>query len=151
MNRQPAPLQVVEETNYLAKVSVTTTTTSTTTSIEPGNIVAGFSSTVTPKIEEDGEILLQFSGSLTELKELTTFTSPDGTSIQLPQKSLRDFLQRVRLRSGETMVMTGFEQARSTSTNAGVGHANNLLLGGKQDAQTKRNSLVVVITPYIID
>jgi type IVB pilus formation R64 PilN family outer membrane protein len=150
MNRQAAPLQVVEETNYLSKVTVTTTDKGVETALEAGNVIAGFSSTVTPKIEEDGEILLQFAGSISELKKIDKFTS--GTSqIQLPQKSLRDFLQRVKIRSGETLVMTGFEQKSSNSADSGVGHSKNLLLGGSQSATGKRVSLVVAITPYIID
>ena len=155
MNRQAAPLQIVDETNYLAKVTTTMSSTGTAqTSLEPGTVTSGFTTTVTPKIEDDGDVLLQFAGSLSDLKEITRFDVGAGAnmqSIQLPQKSVRDFLQRVKLRSGETLVLTGFEQTKNLSNDQGVGNSKNLLLGGKQFAQGKRLSIVILVTPYVVE
>jgi type IVB pilus formation R64 PilN family outer membrane protein len=150
LNRQAAPLQVVDETTYVSKVSTTVSQTSTQTSIESSTVVTGFSTTVTPKIEDDGDVLLQFAGGLSDLKGLKTFTA--GTSsVQLPSKTLRDFLQRVKMRSGETLALAGFEQVANNSTDSGVGDSKNLLLGGQQYAKGKRLSIVILITPYVIE
>jgi type IVB pilus formation R64 PilN family outer membrane protein len=149
MNRQSAPLQVVDEVSYLAKTTTTTTTTSTSTSMEPGVVITGFSTTVTPKIEPDGDILLQFSGDISDLKSLDSYSS-NGSSIQLPQKSVRDFLQRVRVRSGDTLVLTGFEQSVNRSKDQGIGSSKNVL-AGQQFANGKRVSIVIVVTPYVMD
>lgn len=155
MNRQAAPLQIVDENNYLAKVTTTMSSTGAAqTSLEPGTVTTGFTTTVTPKIEEDGDVLLQFAGSLSDLKEITRFNVGSGEnmqSIQLPQKSVRDFLQRVKLRSGETLVLTGFEQTKNMSSDQGVGNSKNLLLGGKQFAHGKRLSIVIMVTPYVVE
>jgi type IVB pilus formation R64 PilN family outer membrane protein len=149
MNRQSAPLQVVDEQSYLAKSTTTVSNGTSTTSLEPGVVVTGFSATVTPKIEEDGDILLQFAGDISDLKKMSEFTS--GTSsLQLPQKTVRDFLQRVRIRSGETLVLTGFEQSINRSDDQGVGSSKNVL-AGKQFANGKRVSIVILVTPYVID
>jgi type IVB pilus formation R64 PilN family outer membrane protein len=155
MNRQAAPLQIVDENNYLAKVSTTMSSTGTAqTSLEPGTVTSGFTTTVTPKIEDDGDVLLQFAGSLSDLKSIDRFDVGSGAnmqSIQLPQKSVRDFLQRVKLRSGETLVLTGFEQTKHLSNDQGVGNSKNLALGGKQFAQGKRLSIVITVTPYVVE
>lgn len=151
MNRQTAPLQVVDETSYLAKVTTTVSGTSGTAqqSLEPGTVITGFSTMVTPKIEDDGDVLLQFAGGISDLKSMTNFTI-GGNTIQLPQKSIRDFLQRVKLRSGETLVLAGFEQNADRAEDQGVGHSKNILMGGKQMANAKRTSVVVLVTPYVM-
>lgn len=155
MNRQAAPLQIIDETNYLAQITTTISGDGLAqTSLEPGTVTSGFTTTVTPKIEDDGDVLLQFAGSLSNLKEITRFDvggAGNSQSIQLPQKSVRDFLQRVKLRSGETLVLTGFEQESNNSKDEGVGNSKNLLLGGKQFASGKRLSVVIFVTPYIIN
>jgi type IVB pilus formation R64 PilN family outer membrane protein len=152
MNRQTAPLQVVDETTYLAKITTTVSGTSGAAqqSLEPGTVISGFSTMVTPKIEDDGDVLLQFSGGISDLKALTSF-SVGGNTIQLPQKSIRDFLQRVKLKSGETLVLAGFEQSADRSNDQGVGHSKNIFMGGKQFANAKRTSVVVLVTPRLAE
>ena len=152
MNRQTAPLQIMSQTNYLASISTTVTGSSGTsqTSLTPGSVVTGFSAYVTPKIEEDGDILVQFASGISDLKAINTYSS-GGQTIQLPQTITRDFLQRVKLKSGQTMVLTGFEQATSQSKDSGVGNAKNIFTGGQQYADKNKSVLVIMITPFLVE
>ena len=155
LNRQSAPLQVVDEQSYLASTATTQTGGSTNavqTTLTPGVVVSGFQATVTPKIEEDGDILLQFGANISNLKSLVTFSSGDGTNkqtIQLPNLEQRSFLQRVKMRSGDTLVLTGFEQSAGLSQNQGMGWSKNILFGGQLYAQGKRVTLVIMVTPFV--
>jgi type II secretory pathway component GspD/PulD (secretin) len=88
---------------------------------------------------------------LSDLVKLTTFTSPDGKSaIQLPQKNLRNFLQRVSMRSGETLVLSGFQQTQSQDDQNGVVNPNFWALGGSRNTSGKSTTLVIMITPYVM-
>jgi hypothetical protein len=59
-------------------------------------------------------------------------------------------LQRVRVRSGDTLVLTGFEQSVNRSKDQGIGSSKNVL-AGQQFANGKRVSIVIVVTPYVMD
>lgn len=155
LNRQSAPLQVVDEQSYLASTATTQTggtTNAVQTTLTPGVVVSGFQATVTPKIEDDGDVLLQFGANISNLKSMVTFSSGEGAnkqSIQLPNLEQRSFLQRVKMRSGETLVLTGFEQSAGLSANQGFGWSKNILFGGQLYAQGKRVTLVIMVTPYV--
>lgn len=150
LNQQTAPLQLLDTVNYLASTSTTVSGTSnaTQTELKPGSVTTGFSATVTPKIEDNNEIILQFSGSLSTLTSLDKFSSGDST-IQLPTTSSRNFLQKVKLHSGKTLMLTGYEQATVGTDDTGFGAHNSVL--GKQTSKNGKDSIVILITPTVIE
>ena len=48
-------------------------------------------------------------------------------------------------------MLAGFEQSADRSDDQGVGHSKNILMGGKQYANSKRTSVVVLVTPFVIN
>lgn len=158
LNRQAAPLQIVDEKSYLAQVQQTALSGggssggTSQVSLTPGVVVSGFQASVTPKIEDDGDVLIQFSANISNLKSLDQFSSGEGQnkqSIWAPNMEQRSFLQRVKMRSGDTLVLTGFEQSAGLSANSGMGTSKNILFGGQLYAQGKRVTLVIMVTPYV--
>lgn len=87
--------------------------------------------------------------NLSDIEGIRTFTAPNGSSIEIPTSNLKSVLQRASLRSGNTLVLSGFKQATSNTDKSGVGSANNLLLGGKHNSGTTDQYLVITVTPYI--
>jgi type IVB pilus formation R64 PilN family outer membrane protein len=150
LNGQPTPIAANTKQTYLAGVDVTpgNNGSAPTYKLTPGEISSGVNLNITPKIEPSGNILLEYSMNLSEF---TGFTSagPVGNQIQLPSSTLKSILQRANLRSGQTLVLSGFKQANSNSDMAGVGNANNMLLGGNHSAGIKDQYLVITVTPYI--
>jgi len=80
--------------------------------------------------------------------QLRQFTSGSG-SVQLPEIDTRQFLQRVAMKSGQTLVISGFEQTDSNLRASGIGHPRNIFTGGSLEGQAGKEILVIVITPVV--
>jgi type II secretory pathway component HofQ len=98
---------------------------------------------------DDGTVLMQFYTNLSVLDALQTVSSggPNPLQIQTPEIDTRNFLQRVAMKSGETLVISGYEGTAENSTQQGVGKPSNLLAGGGYDAKHSREVIVILITP----
>lgn len=152
LNGQPTPIASNRKQSYLAttKVTVQGTTGSTTTELQAGEISSGINLNVIPKIEPNGNILLEYAMNLSDVEDIIPLNSPDGTStIQLPISNLKSVLQRASLRSGETLVLSGFKQTNAKLSKSGVGSPSNMLLGGSHNASAGSQYLVITVTPYI--
>lgn len=150
LNNQVAPLQSVTQTSYLASSTTNTQANAgATTTLQPGVINTGFSMSVVPHILDARRLLLQYSVNLSSLLSLTTVTS-NGSSIQTPNIDTRNFLQRVMMSSGETLVMTGFEQAYLNGRSEGVVDAQNPSAGGAVSGQRNRSVLVILLQPVVV-
>lgn len=152
LNNQPAPIQVGRQTSYLASSTTTigTAGTPSTTTLQPGLITTGFSMNLVPHMLDDKKLLLQYAMDLSSLINLATVTSGDS-SIQTPEIETRNFLQRVMLNSGDTLVVTGFEQSSMNGNMQGVGSASNTALGGGVNGSKNKTILVVLIQPVIVN
>ncbi len=151
LNNQSAPLQVGRQTTYLA--SSTTTQTSgvgSTTTLQPGTLTTGFSMSIVPHILDRGQLMLQFAVDISSLLGIYSVNSNNST-IQAPDVDTRNFMQRVLLHSGDTLVMTGFEQSASDADTRGVGNARNPTLGGGVKGNRNRSVLVILIQPVTTD
>lgn len=151
LNNQTAPLNVAKEISYVQSTSVTAYDNSSSTEINPGVVTEGFSMNLTPLVNDKGEVLLQYSVDSSTVEDIETFSSADGkSSVQLPRRSIQNFLQRVTLNNGESMVLTGFQEAKGSKTDKGVGTAKAWWAGGSREADNTLKTIVVVVTPYII-
>lgn len=150
INNQPAPIQVGRQRSYLASSTTTIGTggAGNTTTLVPGTLMTGFSMSVLPHILDSGRLMLQYSGDISSLIELVTVSS-DGSSIQVPEIDTRNFLQRVMMNTGETLVLAGFEQVNLSGSKRGIGSADNIAMGGGVSTSDNRSVLVVLIQPVM--
>ena len=152
LSGQPTPIATNRKVGYLKKRTTTIDATSgaQSVSLDPDEISEGINLNVTPKIEPTGDVLLEYAMNLSQLEELKSFPSAtDPNMIQLPTSTLKSMLQRAVLRSGETLVLSGFKQKTASTIKTGVGHPSNLLMGGGQKYDTAYQYLVITVTPYI--
>jgi type IVB pilus formation R64 PilN family outer membrane protein len=148
LNNQAAPVNVGRRVSYLASSATTqTANVGSTTSLTPGTVQTGFSMTLVPHIIDGKEMLLQYSLDLSSLLVLKSITSGTST-IQTPDVSTSNFIQRVRIQSGETLVVAGFDQDNLSAVADGIGSPQNTLLGQRTGA-TKRTMLVILIQPNL--
>lgn len=147
LNNQPVPVQVATQTSYLQSSQTTTNGLSgTTTSLTPGTVTSGFNMSILPHILSNGTVMLQFTTDISSLVDLRTVSS--GTSsIETPEMQTRNFLQRVAMKSNETLIISGFEQSDENLSRQGVGKAENWLLGGRTKRHSNKEIVVVMITP----
>ncbi|MBV2234683.1 MAG: PilN family type IVB pilus formation outer membrane protein [Sterolibacterium sp.] len=151
LNNQSAPLQVGRQTTYLASSTTTVTQgAGSTTTLQPGMLTTGFSMTIVPHILDRGRLMLQYAVDISSLLRMYTVNS-NNSSIQAPDVDTRNFLQRVMLNSGDTLVMTGFEQSTTNATTEGMGKASNPMLGGGVNGKRNRSVLVILIQPIVAD
>lgn len=153
LNNQPVPIQVAKQTAYL-KSSQTTLTPNvgTTTSLTPGTVTSGFNMSILPHLLDNGMVMLQFSTDMSSLVRLATVTSGgSNSSIQTPEVDTRNFLQRVAMKSNETLVISGFEQTDDNLDRSGVGHPSNLLFGGGVNVRAAKEIIVILVTPVTMN
>ncbi|HEY3591062.1 MAG TPA: PilN family type IVB pilus formation outer membrane protein [Buttiauxella sp.] len=155
LNMQPVPVQVATQTSYLARVeSSNTANVGTSMTLTPGTVTSGFNMNLLPFVMEDNKLLLQYSVNISELKSLKEVKSSDGDNgnkIQVPEVENRIFSQKVKLLSGQTLILSGFEQKATQAHRSGFGNAFNWLFGGGVSSSEKRNIIVIMISPVVME
>ena len=179
LNNKVAPVQVTTQENYVKETTIErdnygSDDSSTSVEMETDTLNYGFTMEILPRILDNGRLIMLFSMTLTDLISLTTFSS-DGSSssgtsdsedeesgssnngsdtettvVQLPKMQTRGFVQEIAMRSGSTLVLTGFETVQNKTSTAGVGQPRLSVLGGKAFANQNRTVLVILLTPEIL-
>jgi type IVB pilus formation R64 PilN family outer membrane protein len=152
LSNAPTPINIVDEISYLAEQETTVLPESGGIQVRltPGVLSVGFSMQMLPIILDNDDVLLQFSSTISSLRELRTVSGGGGANagrIEVPTVSKRDTMQRVKLRSGQTLALWGFEQERARSESRGNGLASFMLGGGSRTSQSTRTVLVILVTP----
>ncbi|MCC9290090.1 PilN family type IVB pilus formation outer membrane protein [Pseudomonas aeruginosa] len=149
LNLQPVPVQLARQTSYLASIQTTITAdVGSTTSLTPGTVTSGYNMNLLPYVMAAKELLLRYSTNLSALKLIRQVSSADNT-IEIPELDNRIYSQMVELRSGETSVLSGFEQTVDNRSKARVGSASNLLMGGSLKRDNSKDLIVVLNTPIV--
>lgn len=151
LNDQPVPVQVATQQGYLASVSITNTANvGSQTALTPGTVTTGFNMTLLPHVLDNGTVLLQFYTNISSLLQLQTVQS-GGQQIQTPEIDTRNFLQRVSMKSGQTLVLSGYEAVNDNLKKSGVGTPSNYALGGGYQGTRERQEIVILITPIMMN
>lgn len=179
LNNKVAPVQITTAQNYVKEVTVTnnynSSSNSSETDLDTDTLNYGFTMEVLPRILDHGRLILLFSMTLSDLLALETFSTagmvsnssssdeenPDDdnndddeqevTTVQLPKMQLRGFMQEVAMKSGSTLVLTGFEQVVENVNTSGIGEARMNLLGGRAYDASRRDVMVILITPEVLE
>ena len=170
MNNKVAPVQITTSQNYVKEINVTTSGSgdnkSVETDMDTDTLTYGFTMDILPRILDHGRLIMMFSMTMTNLVDMTEYSSSSGanpdpdeggdsgdkesTRVQLPTMNMRGFMQEVAMRSGSTLVLTGFEQMTDATKSSGIGKAKMGLLGGQAYNENKRQVMVILITPEIL-
>jgi type IVB pilus formation R64 PilN family outer membrane protein len=147
LNNQPVPVQVAKQTTYLRSSQTTiTANVGSTTTLDPGTVTSGFNMTILPHVLDDDTVMLQFSTDMSSLRQIRTVSS-NSASIESPEVDTRNFLQRIAMKSNETLIISGFEQTDDNLERQGTGKPNNYVFGGGYKAQSDKEIIVILITP----
>lgn len=165
LNNKPAPIQVTRKENYISEITKTNSGSSGDSSdydisTETEEIETGFTLDVLPRILEHGRLMILFNLTLSDLLELQKVylnSSEDASSqdsgqyIQNPIVETRGFTQEVAMKSGESLILSGYERVENEASKTGVGSATNSLLGGTAEASKTRSILVIILTPVVLE
>jgi type IVB pilus formation R64 PilN family outer membrane protein len=152
MNDQPVPVQVAEQESYLAAISTTNTANvGSETSLTPGSVTTGFNLTLLPHVLDDGTVMMQFYTNISSLVALNSFGTTSTGQIQLPTVDTRNFLQRISVKSGQTLVISGYEGIADQGSRQGVGSPTNYVLGGGESGTHQREVIVILLSPIVMN
>ena len=157
-NGQPVPVQIINEKHYIKSVTTESDTSgsddsSTRYEIEPGTILSGFTMTVNPRVDSEGDIAMQFAVDMSQLNALVERQFGEDDSqfmIQLPDKTSKNFIQRVSVRSGSTVMISGFERTLNESSTSSIGAKETWMAGGSREGGKTRVMTVILVTPYLM-
>ena len=151
-NRQPVPLGVTSNEGYLKQVTAGTVAASGAlggSTLSAGTITTGFTLVVTPMVLDSGRVLLESALSVSSLRDLKSFSSGVGgmmNSIQLPAIDQFSTLQRLSVKLGDTLVMSGFEREIFLRDDIDMVRG---VIPGSQRSKSMRQSTVIIITPRL--
>ncbi|MDX9690005.1 MAG: secretin N-terminal domain-containing protein [Alphaproteobacteria bacterium] len=153
LNNRSVSRRVGRDRTYVAAISNSESTTSSFSSstVTPSTVREGFSLQLTPRVLEDGRILMQYSLNLIDVLDLVDFDTGSAGKIQLPETSNRVFVQQAMLRSGSTLIIGGYDDEQLSQSSRGVGSAYNYFLGGGSSNSKSRAMMFIAITPQILD
>lgn len=147
---EPVPLNITKETSYLAAITTTAVSGGTSqSSLTPGVVTTGFSMNLLPKLMPNDGVSLQAAIDLSSLDRMAEITS-SGQTIQIPEKSGRSFMQKVHLRSGQTLVIGGFQQTGNQFGTSGVGSVDMNPAGGSRTSDRSKTTLILTMTPIVV-
>ncbi len=118
--------------------------------VRTDNINSGISIYALPRLMLNGKIHLSVWLTQAELNNLTTFDTGEGF-VQLPEVDQRAVEYTLIMDPGETLVMGGYEQERSSSSRrGGIGGLGALGFRGNRETGIRRTRLVLMVRPFII-
>lgn len=153
---ESVPFSSVKEQGYLAQVTSTSVANAgTSVSLTPGTVTAGFSIQMLPIVMNGNEIMLQTAIDFSSIDKIERVSSGTGTNqqtIQTPEKSSKSFIGKYVMKSGETLMLTGFQQLENGYETSGLGNPDataSVLAGGGRTGKDTKRTLVVFLTPMI--
>lgn len=150
LNLQPAPIQIGNVQSYVASSSTTTTASvGSSTALTPATITSGFNMMLLPKLLDKENMLLMITLSISRKPIFKDFESNDS-KVQTTDYDTKNVAPKVRLRSGETLILTGFDENGDDARKSGVGSPSFFGLGGGRTRSTSHSALVVLVTPIVL-
>lgn len=152
-NNRAAPVKFVRRNSYLAETVPTYATgggsaVNTGAGLTPGSVETGLNMYLLPHVQDDGKrMLMRVMVSLSTLDSMERESSGE-MSIQLPQVSANEFANEAWLNSGETLVLTGFQQQDTQNTTSSP-FGRMWGLGGERTVANGQQLLVIAITPVV--
>lgn len=150
-NLTPNTFQFTNQRSYICRreIAALGQGNQTAASVEPCVVSSGFRINLLPNIHDDGRMSMRTSISISELVEIERLGSAE-TLLDLPNLNVGDVLGQTLLSSGDSVIMTGFEQRVNRKTNTNGGHIVCTLFCGSDDFQGEIRKLYFVFTPTIV-
>lgn len=153
LNGQPALINVGETYRYIKEVGTTITETTVTTDVETDTVMSGLGLSVLPTIMENGEIVLSLTPVTSQVTEIVQ--RDFGTvQVELPYISIREMNTIVRVKNGDTLMIGGLIDNKTSKDSSKVPLLGDIPGVGKlfsHDTDIKnRKELVILLQPKII-
>ena len=152
MNNEPAVMRVGTQDVFFVTTSQVDATTGQIlqTVVTPQSITEGIVLSVTPQISGDGIIHMSITPSITE----RTGTATSRLGDQVPITSVRETDTLVRVHEGETIVIAGLMQDRTSVEKSKVPVLGDVpLVGGlfrREERMKRKTDLIILLTATVM-
>lgn len=150
LNNQQALIKVGREDVFFEVTTSRTVGQPEETTATPRYVTVGMVLAVTPQIDKEGQIIMNIHPSITE--RVGEATSRFGDTA--PIIDVRETETMVRVRNGQTIVIAGLLQDKSTNEETGVPLLSDIPVLGhlfkSTKVEKKKTELVILLTPKIL-
>lgn len=147
---QPTPIHLTNEQQYVCGRSQTNTAqVGSTESTTLCSVVTGFAMDILPDIHGDN-LTLQFSLNMSPPPRIEMVPGNPERPEYTASVDRQTFLQRVGMRSGQTLVISDFQEASEASNKQGIGGTSAWALTGGGNREKTKRVLVIIISPKIM-
>ena len=157
LNNQKAVLKVGTDEFFVTNVSTTTTTGTATTSTPTVTLqpfFSGIALDVTPRIDENGDIILHVHPSVSLVSTVNKTVNLGGTSgtlnLPLASSSISETDSIVRARDGQIVAIGGLMRQATFDDRSGLPGLPKSIFGQTTQRSEKRE-LVILLKPTIVD
>ncbi len=148
LNRQRSHILVGEKVGYLSTTQTETTATQTVQYLD-----TGIKLIFRPFISKDGSIRMELAPSVSEAT-LRQVTTDAGGGVVIPDEKTNEVTTNVRVKDGQTLVLGGLFQEKTTISRRQVPLLGDVPILGNafrgQDDKLERNEIMFLITPTIV-
>ncbi|MBI4808368.1 MAG: secretin N-terminal domain-containing protein [Nitrosomonadales bacterium] len=158
LNNQKAVLKVGTDEFYVTEVTggtqSTTTTTGTAPTVKVQPFFSGISLDVTPRIDENNEIILHVHPSVSTVstvnKTLNLGTTMGTYNLPLASSSISETDSVVRARDGQIVAIGGLMRQATIYDESGLPMLPKTLFG-QTNKTTEKRELVILLKPTVVD
>ncbi|MDD2686381.1 MAG: secretin N-terminal domain-containing protein [Gallionella sp.] len=162
LNNQKAVLKVGTDEFFVTKITggsttgatATTAATVTAPTVETTAFFSGIMLDVTPKIDENNEIVLHVHPSVSQVstvnKSLNLGTQLGTFNLPMPSSAVSETDSVVRARDGQIVVIGGLMRQATTDTQSGLPGLPKSIFGQTSKVSEKRE-LVILLKPTVVD
>ncbi len=147
-NNDVIPVQFVNEKKYADKIDQSVSGDVVTQSASTDTTTNGIVFLASPRVNSDGTIAVRIVTDVSTLNAIDPL-EVGNTQLQLTDRTVTAMVSARNIRSGETMVMTGFEQVIDNGQNQSVLGDLLWMFGGNDSNAKTRSVMLVIITPHI--
>ncbi|MBL9120655.1 MAG: hypothetical protein JNL80_12160 [Phycisphaerae bacterium] len=148
LNRQRSHILVGEKVGYISTTQTETTATQTVNYLD-----TGIKLIFRPFISKDGSIRMELAPSVSEAT-LRQVTTDAGGGMVIPDEKTNEVTTNVRVKDGQTLVLGGLFQEKTTISRRQVPLLGDVPILGNafkgQDDKLERNEIIFLITPTIM-
>ena len=157
LNNQKAVLKVGTDEFFVTNVSTTTTTgtaTTTTPSVTLQPFFSGIALDVTPRIDENNEIILHIHPAVSQVSTVNKIVDVGGIggvlNLPLASSSISETDSIVRARNGQIVAIGGLMRQATTDDRSGLPGLPKSVFGQISQTSEKRE-LVILLKPTVIN
>jgi len=159
LNNQKAVLKVGTDEFFVTNVSSTTTATGgtgfvTTPSVTLQPFFSGIALDVTPRIDQNNEIILHIHPSVSQVSTINKMidTGTGGTlNLPLASSSVSETDSIVRARDGQIVAIGGLMRSATFDDRSGLPGLPKSTLFGQTSQRSEKRELVILLRPTVVD